>query len=54
MRYSQTELVCEKEGDEPIECQFVELKDMPMVIFEVFCGQPDQKRIDAAELIQRY
>ena len=27
---------------------------MPMVIFEVFCGQPDEKRIDAAELIEKY
>ena len=34
--------------------QFVNAKDVPLILFTIFVGQKDQKRIDAAELIEKY
>lgn len=34
--------------------QFVSYKNVPLILFTIFVGQKDQKRIDAAELIEKY
>jgi hypothetical protein len=34
--------------------QFVEFTDVPYILFTLFVGQKDAKRIDAAELIEKY
>lgn len=34
--------------------QYVESADVPEILFKLFVGQKDAKRIDAAELLQKY
>ena len=34
--------------------QYVDAKDVPLILFTIFVSQKDLKRIDAAELIEKY
>lgn len=54
MKYAKTVIVAEHEDGEHLDLQYVEVKYMPQLIFASFVGQPDEKRIDAAELLEKF
>ena len=54
MNYAKTVIVAEHEDGEHLDLQYVEVKYMPQIIFATFVGQKDAKRIDAAELLEKY
>ena len=41
-------------GSPKTPVQYVDNKDMPKVLYAIFVGQEDEKRIDAAHLIEKY
>ena len=47
-------MITDKDGQNPHIVQFVPVEEMPKVIFGIFAGQPDKKRLDAAQLIIKY
>ena len=54
MKYSQIKNITNTQGQVVEKMQFVNAKDVPLILFTIFVGQKDQKRIDAAELIEKY
>ena len=43
-------MVVTDDKGEKIDLEYVETKDVPKILLGVFVGQPDEKRISAAEL----
>ena len=52
-RYAQYMVVTDDKG-EKIDLEYVETKDVPKILLGVFVGQPDEKRISAAELVAQF
>lgn len=52
-RYAQYMVVTDDKG-EKIDLEYVETKDVPKILLGVFVGQPDEKRITAAELVAQF
>mgnify|MGYP000279359342 CR=1 FL=1 len=46
--------IMEVEGEEDIEIQYVKAEDVPKILLAIFIGRPDEKRTDAAELLEKY
>lgn len=36
------------------DAHYVDSSDVPKILFAIFVGQKDEKRVDAAELLQKY
>jgi hypothetical protein len=51
MKFCKTVKVSKEKGEKPELLQYVSSKDVPQILFQIFVGQPDEKRIDAAMLI---
>lgn len=54
MKHALTQAVHDKDGKNPHIVQFVPAEEMPKVILGIFIGQPDKKRLDAAQLVMKY
>lgn len=54
MKYADTMEVTDKDGQNPTPIQYVRTELFPTILLGIFIGQPDDKRIDAASLIQKY
>lgn len=54
MKYADTMEVTDKDGKDPTPIQYVRVELFPTILLGIFISQPDEKRIDAASLIQKY
>ena len=54
MKYADTMEVTDKDGQNPTPIQYVRTELFPTILLGIFIGQADEKRIDAASLIQKY
>ena len=54
MKYAEQQLVTNKDGGEEAIVQFVPVEHLPKVIYGIFISSPDEKRIDAVNLIDKY
>ena len=54
MKYADTTEVTDKDGQNHTPVQYVRTELFPTILLGIFIGQPDEKRIDAASLIQKY
>lgn len=54
LKHALTQAVHDKDGKNPHIVQFVPADEMPKVILGIFIGQPDKKRLDAAQLVMKY
>lgn len=54
MKYADTMEVKDQDGKNSIPIQYVRKELFPTILLGIFIGLPDEKRIDAASLIQKY
>ena len=48
LKHAVTQMITDNDGQNPHIVQFVPVEEMPKVIFGIFAGQVDKKRLDAA------
>lgn len=55
MKHAHTDIIQSGiEGDEDLEIQYVSAEDVPSMLLAIFIGQPDEKRMEVANLLSRY
>lgn len=54
MKYADNQLVTDKDGNDGHYVQTVKTEHVPKILMGIFIGQEDEKRIDAAALIEKF
>ena len=54
MRYAKVQCVADKDSDEKHVFQYVDAEDVPKIILGVFIGQPDEKRSEVKQAMEKY
>jgi hypothetical protein len=54
LKWEYTDIIEGGEGEENIEIDYVKAADVPKILLSIFISKKDEKRTDAAELLDKY